>query len=401
MGNIDGIINILTILLIVLIAIVIVIGIAYVMILMKNSNKKIKNSRSSDNNDNNSEGDNKDKIKEQKYISYDEKSVLDFMEFDKVEDNMIIQKDGTRFNMVIECKGINYDLISNDEKIGVENGFIQYLNSLRYPVQLYIQTRKVNLEENINKYNERFSSLEKKYLEEKVNYEVAKRNAKATPDEIRRKSIQYKKISNIYEYTNDIIQNTKNMSFNKNILSKKYYIVFSYSPADEIVSGTYDKSEYQEKAFNELYIRAKSSIGILAATGVKGKILDSYELAELLYMAYNKEQAEVYGINKIIESRYTDLYITSQDILDKKAQALDDKIVKEAMMMADRAVNDLKSEKERNLIKKQSDFNNLVKEMAKAIVVGEKAEMDEDTQNLVNIIDKMSVNANTKEGGKR
>ena len=35
-------------------------------------------------------------------------SVFDFMEFDKIEDNMIIQKKGARYVMVVECQGINW-----------------------------------------------------------------------------------------------------------------------------------------------------------------------------------------------------------------------------------------------------------------------------------------------------
>ena len=73
-------------------------------------------------------------------------SVFDFLEFDKIEDNMIIQKNGTRYVMVVECQGINYDLMSQAEKIGVEEGFVQFLNTLAYPIQLYTQTRKINLE---------------------------------------------------------------------------------------------------------------------------------------------------------------------------------------------------------------------------------------------------------------
>ena len=42
---------------------------------------------------------------------YNVQSVFNFMEFDKIEDNMIVQKDGKRFLMVIKCQGINYDLM--------------------------------------------------------------------------------------------------------------------------------------------------------------------------------------------------------------------------------------------------------------------------------------------------
>ena len=56
-------------------------------------------------------------------------SIFNFMEFDTVRDNMIIQKNGNRYLMVVECQGINYDLMSGVEKTGVEEGFVQFLNA--------------------------------------------------------------------------------------------------------------------------------------------------------------------------------------------------------------------------------------------------------------------------------
>ena len=73
------------------------------------------------------------------------KSMFKFMEFDGVEDNMIVQDGGKRYLMVIECKGVNYDLLSEVEKNGVEQGFIGFLNALKFEVQLYVQTRRLNL----------------------------------------------------------------------------------------------------------------------------------------------------------------------------------------------------------------------------------------------------------------
>ena len=58
-------------------------------------------------------------------------SVYDFMEFDEVVDNMIVRKNRTQYVMVIQCSGVNYDLMSQPEKIAVEEGFVQFLNTLR------------------------------------------------------------------------------------------------------------------------------------------------------------------------------------------------------------------------------------------------------------------------------
>ena len=72
-------------------------------------------------------------------------SIYKFMEFDEIADNMIVRKNRKQFVMVIQCKGINYDLLSEDEKNAVEAGFVEFLNTLRFQVQLYIQTRALNL----------------------------------------------------------------------------------------------------------------------------------------------------------------------------------------------------------------------------------------------------------------
>ena len=57
------------------------------------------------------------KTKTRKYKDYRTESIMDFMEFDTVVDNMISQKDGMRYIMVVECQGINYDLMSEVENL--------------------------------------------------------------------------------------------------------------------------------------------------------------------------------------------------------------------------------------------------------------------------------------------
>ena len=92
--------------------------------------------------------------------TYAIESVFDFMEFDKIEDNMVITKNGTKYVMVVECQGVNYDLMSSVEKNAVEEGFIQFLNTLRHPVQIYTQTRTINLENSIQTYRNKVQEIE-------------------------------------------------------------------------------------------------------------------------------------------------------------------------------------------------------------------------------------------------
>ena len=87
------------------------------------------------------------------------KSIYDFMEFDEVKDGMIVLKNHKKYVMVIDCRGINYDLLSEVEKEGVEAAFIEMLNTLRFPIQLYVQTRTLNLTNLLNEYRKKTDDL--------------------------------------------------------------------------------------------------------------------------------------------------------------------------------------------------------------------------------------------------
>ena len=105
----------------------------------------------------------------QNTVTYNKQSIFNFMEFDKIEDNMIVKKERQKYLMVIECQGINYDLMSGLEKNSVEQGFIQFLNTLRYPIQIYVQTRTVNLESGLIKYRERVNRIRDRLAKNKWN----------------------------------------------------------------------------------------------------------------------------------------------------------------------------------------------------------------------------------------
>jgi O-acetyl-ADP-ribose deacetylase (regulator of RNase III) len=60
-------------------------------------------------------------------------------------------------------------------------------------------------------------------------------------------------------------------------------------------------------AFSELYTRAQSVVRTLGVCGVNGKVMTSNELVELLYMAYNRDEAEVYGLDKALKAGYDEL----------------------------------------------------------------------------------------------
>ena len=113
-----------------------------------------------------------------------------FMEFDKIEDDMIVQDNGDKYVMVIKCQGINYDLMSETEMLAVEEGFSNFLNTLKYPIQLYVQSRSLNLEEEIKKYKERLITIKEDYDKAELQAYTRKKNEKLTQS-------QYDSLNNI------------------------------------------------------------------------------------------------------------------------------------------------------------------------------------------------------------
>ena len=317
---------------------------------------------------------------------YNKQSISKFMEFDKIEDNMIVQKNGNRYLMAIECQGVNYDLMSSMEQTAVEEGFLQFLNSLRYPIQIYVQTRTVNLENSVANYKRRVDDIESTLKRREAEYESNKQSGLFDKEELKAQYYELTKIRNLYEYGKDIIFNTQQMSLNKNILNRQYYIITSYYPSD-LGNSNFDKDELQNIAFAELYTRCQAMISSLSSSGVVGRILDSNSLVELLYMAYNRDEAEVFGLDKAIMAGYDELYSTAPEVIDKKIMALDQEIQAKAMEKAQDTVEVVRTAKERKLRERQMKMEDIIDEMAKIIVQENEAYIGKDvTQEAVQLL---------------
>ena len=244
-------------------------------------------------------------------------SIFEFMEFDEIVDNMIVRKNGTQYLMILQCNGVNYDLMSEQEKISVEEGFVQFLNTLRFPIQLYIQSRTLNLRDIIEEYKSRVDNLTVEI--DKIDAKIAQ--AKSQGNRALREKLEFEKRRkvNILEYGIDITDYVEKLSSNRNVLQQRTYVVVSYYSA-EIGGGLdkYSKEEIYNMCFAELYTRCQNIASALGTSQITSSILDSEQLAELLYVAYNRDDSEIYGVDKAIEAGYNELYSTAPDVLDKK-----------------------------------------------------------------------------------
>ena len=269
-------------------------------------------------------------------------SIYKFMEFDEVLDNMIVRKGRKQYVMVIECKGINYDLLSEDEKNAVESGFIEFLNTLRFSIQLYVQTRKLNFEDLINNYHDRIHDIDNQIARLNTQIENAKRNG--NNDLVTKLEFERNRRQNILEYGESITDYTEKLSESKNILQQKTYIIISYYTAEFGDTSNYSNDEIDDIAFSELYTRAQTLIRALASAEVTGKVLSSEELMELLYVAYNREQSEIYTLRNALNSEYDKLYSTARDVMEEKKNRIDRQIEADAAKLASKSIIDADKE---------------------------------------------------------
>ena len=278
-------------------------------------------------------------IKKTNLITRDGKeidSIYKFMEFDSITDNMIIRKNREQFIMVIECKGINYDLLSNDEKSAVELGFISFLNTIRTPIQLYVQTRKLDMRNLLSSYSKRTDAMLEEVRKIDAQIQLARQNG--NEELTKRLLFDRKRKMNIVEYSESIEEYTNKINDSQYMLQQKTYIIVSYYANEIGDTKKYSDLELNDLVFSELFTRTQTIVNALTSSEITGKVLNSEELAELLYVAYNRESSDTYTLKNALDAQYDRLYSTAKDVLETRKQELKKQIETEALKLATNSI---------------------------------------------------------------
>lgn len=359
----DSIIMGLNIMLIVLVVIIIALVVAYYFLVYKSKVNKEEREKAKE-----------IKTANKEFNGITRETADKILDFDEIKDDMIIRKNGQQYIMVIQCKGINYDLLSEEEKESVERGFVEFLNTIRFPIQLYVQTRSLNLRKTIDAYKEKVNVIadEIKSLQKQRAEYLRTGNQKQvemTDFEIRRKE-------NVLEYGQDISNYIGRMSFNQNVLQQKTYVVVSYFKSELGNISNYSKDEIINMVFTELYTRAETLIRSLGSAQVSGRILDSEELTELLYIAYNRDEEQIYQLDRALDAQYDALYSTSKDVLQKQRERIDNQLEDMAVDLASESL--LKAD---DILKDREKLNNELRERTIEIIEEYKNQLSPDLYN--------------------
>jgi hypothetical protein len=205
-------------------------------------------------------------------------STQNTLQIAEVRDGIVIMNDGS-FRAVVMAKSINFDLMSPQERDGVEYSYQGFLNSLYFPIQIFVQSQKVDL----RPYIERLDKIRTEH------------------DNMLLALLMEDYIG----YIDAVAQQT-------NIMDKRFYIVIPFFPVADIQQAiTQSKSFFTglvdmfsnkeqhvtinepdlEKAKDELRNRVQAVLGGLQQCGIQGLPLDTQELIELYYDVYNPDTA--------------------------------------------------------------------------------------------------------------
>lgn len=242
--------------------------------------------------------------------------IANFLPYDSIEDNMIKMDMGDKYVMLIGGNGINYYLMSDVEKEAIEGGFIQILNSLRFPIQIYVQTTSVNLDKSIDLYEDRKKAMEENLISRAQKLQYLIREGQTPYEELNAKKQEIEKFRNVYDYTQDLIQNTKNITLNQWIIKKNYYIVVPYYLSESGMINRFTEEENKDIARHELETRCSSLLDGLASMGIDAHVVDADELRQVVYSSLNRDDAGMFTFERAKSAEFDSLFKTTQKAHD-------------------------------------------------------------------------------------
>lgn len=203
-----------------------------------------------------------------------------FLDIAEIKEDVVILKDGT-LRAVLLVSSINFALKNVDEQNAIVQAYMGFLNSIEFPIQVVIQSRKMNIDD----YIERLKKAEKDQKNELLRNQI----------------VDYR------EYVRQLVELGE-------IMQKRFYVIV---PLDPSMAGQENKEGLKKRGFfnrvselltpsvairlsearfkdkrHQLMLRVNTVIGGLASMSLNAMLLDTQSLIELYYTVYNPELFE-------------------------------------------------------------------------------------------------------------
>jgi hypothetical protein len=209
-----------------------------------------------------------------------------YLDIAEIKEDVVVLKDGT-LRAVLLVASINFALKSEDEQNAIIQQYVSFLNALDHPLQVVVQSRRLNIE----KYMDRLSEAQKEQKNELLRVQIA----------------DYR------NFVSELVELGQ-------IMQKQFFVVVPYNPLSDKRKGFLAQlsesiapalsvklaDERFRKRRQDLFQRVDGIVGGLGSMGLKAVQLDTQSLIELYYRAYNPETADLQKLGDTQKLRVSD-----------------------------------------------------------------------------------------------
>lgn len=196
-------------------------------------------------------------------------STTDTLSIAEIKENTVVMKDGS-LRAVLLCSSVNFALKSEDEQAATIQAYVGFLNATDFPLQIVIQSRKLN----IDGYLEKLNSLVRQQTNELLRLQM----------------------TDYIAYVNELLSLG-------DIMSKRFFVIVPYYPGEDkrrkfgqrlksifSAAGSVRLSRDQFVRYAEaLEQRVGYVTSGLSSVGITAVTLDTQGLIELYYTTYNPD----------------------------------------------------------------------------------------------------------------
>ncbi len=179
----------------------------------------------------------------------------DFIEIEDIVDDVVLLR-GNAAVTIVEVGAVNFYLLSSEEQNSIIYAYSGLLNSLSFPVQIVILSKKMDISN---------------YLE----YLRIKSQQQKNPALV-------KQLDGYQEFIKTVIKKNS-------VLEKRFFFVIPFNPMEMGATGMQrlSKEYVVSRAKTSLYPKRDHLLRLLAKIGLRATIAQKQEIVEMFYNLYN------------------------------------------------------------------------------------------------------------------
>ena len=181
-----------------------------------------------------------------------------FVPIKEIREGIVILNDGS-MRALLSSTSLNLSLKGEDEQMGIITGFQTFLNSLDFNIEIFLQSKKLDIRSYLGILRERQNKVEEDLLK-----------------------IQIK------EYIEFVQKFTEEQS----IMTKNFYVVVPYDSTNIVSSEKRLSEENFVKNRNQLMQRVNIVMSGLTSLGLSVKGSDTEEIINLFYKLFNPNELD-------------------------------------------------------------------------------------------------------------